>query len=79
MDNFQIEKCARIDSRYLGRVFAGCLLTDDINKLLESSVNGLRLFLANTLLQRIGTFSHSIRIEYGYTQERRHTLASSLF
>ena len=52
MDNFQIEKCARIDSRYLDRVFAGCLLTDDINKLLESSVNGLRLFLANTLLHR---------------------------
>ena len=52
MDNFQIEKRARIDSRYLGRVFAGCLLTDDINRLLESSVNGLRLFLANTLLHR---------------------------
>ena len=52
MDNFQIEKCARADPRYLGRVFAGCLLTDDVNRLLRSSVNGLRLFLANTLLHR---------------------------
>lgn len=52
MDNRDIAACARIDSKYLNKTYAGCVTEDDINSKILPSLENFRQFLVTSLLQR---------------------------